>query len=123
MNADERRSGMVIEDYSFPFGFRLLEVYQEAAGFSGDFKVVQTLGGVFGGEAVYAFQFDEEFVLDQDVGLVAANLAAFVVDFVFRLGYGWNAPDRKLTEKSSLVNLFEESGAEGIGDFEDALRT
>jgi hypothetical protein len=57
---------------SFPFDFGSLEVYQEGGFEAGHFQVVEALGGVFGGQAVYAFQFDQELVLDSDIGLGGA---------------------------------------------------
>jgi hypothetical protein len=45
-------------DYSLPLDFGFLKVDEEKEGKAGGSEVVDALGGVFVGEAVYAFQFD-----------------------------------------------------------------
>jgi hypothetical protein len=69
VNADKRGwilvgVGMESVDYSFPLDFGFLEVDEEAVG-----------------EAVYAFQFDQELVFDHDIRHVVAYGMAFVGDW------------------------------------------
>lgn len=74
-----------------------------------------------GGEAVGAFEFDEEFVFDEDVGDEGSEVVAFVGDFEFGLGDGLDASDFEFFEEGSFVDFFEEAGAEGVGYFEDGV--
>jgi hypothetical protein len=64
---------------------------------------------VAGGEAVHAFHFDNEQVLDEEAGEVAPDRVAFVGDGQGSLGGGADAAEGKS----------EESGTEGVRDFED----
>lgn len=74
MNPD----GLGLKNDSLPFDFGLLEVDQEAERPIGSFQIVEALGYVFGSETVYAFQYDEECILDEKVGVVVAYGLAFV---------------------------------------------
>ena len=65
---------------ALPFDFGLPEVDQKTEAEAGGSQVVETLRGVGGGEAVHAFHFDNEQVLDEDAGEVLADWVAFVGD-------------------------------------------
>ena len=43
-------------------------------------EVIDALAGVFGGEAVYGFQFEDQGVFYEDVGAVMTDVDSFVVD-------------------------------------------
>ena len=43
-------------------------------------EVIDALAGVFGGEAVYGFQFEDQGVFYEDVGVVFAGVGSFVMD-------------------------------------------
>jgi hypothetical protein len=51
-----------------PLGFGSLEIDEEADGSP----------GVFIGEALHAFQFDNAHVFDQDIGIVFANIVTLI---------------------------------------------
>ena len=81
---------------------------------------------MLGGEAVGAFELDEEDVFDEKVGEIVADVVTFVDDGQRGLGGGADAAEGEFLQQGSLVDLFEETGAEGIGHFEcgaeDAFR-
>lgn len=108
-------------DEAFPFDAGFLEVDEEGDGEAGGFEVVEALGGVFGGEAVDALEFEEDAVFDDEVGVVVADLDAFVVDWEGDLGIDGQTGRGEFVEEGAVVDGFEEAGAEGVGDFEDGL--
>ncbi len=70
-------------DYSLPLDFGFLKVDEETEGKAGGSEVVDALGGVLVGEAVYAFQFDRELIFDHDIRQVVAYGMAFVGDWKY----------------------------------------
>jgi hypothetical protein len=74
--------------------------------FSGGFEVVETLGGVFGGQALGAFQFDDDGVLDEDVGFVDTDWLSLVGDRDGGLGDGFQALERKFYAEGAFVDFF-----------------
>ena len=80
MNADLELGFLQVLDYAAEFDFGLLEVYEEAEGFSGGAEIVDALGRVFLAQVVGAFEFDQENVFDKTVGEEVSYTGAFVVN-------------------------------------------
>lgn len=74
---------------------------------------------MFIGEALHAFQFDNEHAFDEDIGIVFSNVLALIVNGERRLRSSLDATKREFPKQATLVHLFEESGAQGIGDLQD----
>jgi len=115
------RFGIVSVDDSLDFDSGFLEVDEQAEGQAGGPEVVDALSGVLVGEALGAFHFYQELVLDYDVGYVIAYGMAFVGDWERSLGGGGNAAKGEFFQQGFFVDFFEEAGAEGVGDFEDGV--
>ena len=73
------------------------------------------------GEAVCAFHFDQELILDYDIGYVIAHGMPFAGDRKRFLGGGGNASEGEFFEQGFFGDFFEEARAEGVGDFEDGV--
>jgi hypothetical protein len=107
-----------LRDYSLPFDGWLLEVDEQAEVELGDTEVVQALGEVLVAEAVRAFEFDDDGVFDEDVGVVVADAGSFVGDGEGGLA-GREVLEVEFAEEGAFVDFFEEADAEGVGDFEE----
>jgi len=103
--------GIVSVDDSLDFDSGFLEVDEEAEGQAGGSEVVDALGGVLVGEAVCAFYFYQELVLDDYIGYVIAYGMAFVGDWEWFLGGGGDAPEGEFFQEGFFVDLFEEARA------------
>jgi hypothetical protein len=75
-----RRGGWEPAHAALPFDFGLPEVDQKTEAEVRGSQVVEALHGVGGGEAVHAFHFDNEQVLDEEAGEVTPDRVAFVGD-------------------------------------------
>jgi hypothetical protein len=115
------RFGIVSVDDSLDFDSGFLEVDEEAEGQAGGSEIVDALGCVLVGKAVCAFHFYQELVLDYDVGYVVSYGMAFVGDWKRFLGGGGDASEGEFFQEGSFIDLFEEAGAQGVGDFEDGV--
>ena len=101
-----------------PLGFGSLEIDEEADGSPRGSQVVETLRGVFMGEALHAFQFDNEHVFDQDIGIVFSNIMTLIADGKRRLRGGPDATKPEFSQQGTLVDLFPESGAQEVGNLD-----
>jgi hypothetical protein len=71
---------------------------------------------VFVGQAMGAFELDEEAIIHHQVGYVFADGLTFVSHAVGDLRRSGYASKRELLDESALVDLFEKTGAEDIRD-------
>src|SRR5437867_3628111 len=110
MNANERESEVV--DDPLPFYLGLLEVNQEGDFQAGRFEVVEALGEVLIGKGVHTLEFDDQLVLDEDVGEIVAYGFALVGHRERGLGSGLQTPQDQLLHQGALVNFLQKSGAE-----------
>jgi hypothetical protein len=51
----------------------VVEVDQQAEAKSGSLQVIETLGGVLGGELIDALEFEDQQIFDDDIGEVVAH--------------------------------------------------
>jgi hypothetical protein len=65
-------------DDTLPFDLWFLEIDQKTDGPTGGSKVVEALCDVLVAEVFHAFQLDHEHVLDEGIGKVFSDIAAFV---------------------------------------------
>jgi len=70
------------------------------------------------GEALGTFQLHHQNVFDQEIGEVFSGRVALVGDGKRSFGGGPDASQREFSQQSTPVDLFKESGAKGVGDFE-----
>lgn len=121
MHADKKSKPLRIrgQDDALPFDSRALEIDEQADGAAGGAEIVNALGGVLTGQPVDALQFDEQDVLNQDIGEVVADRTGFVCDWEGSLRGCVDVAEAEFMEQGALVDLFQETGAEGVGNFED----
>jgi len=109
------------EDDTFPLDFGFLGVDQEAERSAGGSQIVDALCGVFVGEMVDAFEFDHKHIFDEKVGEVFPNAKAFVVYFERCFGLCAEAAEGEFPEQGARIDFLQESGAEGVRNFEDGV--
>ncbi len=66
------------------------------------------------------FEFENEGIFDEDVGIIVADEDAVVVDRDRELGLDLEAGFAEFVSEGVLVDLFEKAAAEGVGDFDRA---
>jgi hypothetical protein len=93
-------------DDSLPVEFRFLEVHEQAGIEAGRSKIVEALRSVLGGETVCALQFDQNQILDENIGEVLAYGEAFIGDFKWSVMDGRDASESKFSEQGANVDLF-----------------
>ena len=71
---------------------------------------------MFIAETLHAFQLDHQHVLDEDIGEVVADRLALLSYTKGSLRSGPDAAKAEFPKQGALVDLLEESGAEGIGN-------
>ena len=94
-----------------PFNFRPLEIDQKTQAPPGCSEIIQALRRMLGGEPIHTLQLDNEFSLDQQVGEILSNNLALVANREGDFGLGFYAAKPKFSEQSTLIYLFQESGA------------
>jgi hypothetical protein len=70
------------------------------------------------GEALGTFQLHHQNVFDQEIGEVFSGRVALVGDGKRSFGGGPDASQGEFSQQSTLADLFKESGAKRVGDFE-----
>ena len=65
-------------DDTLPLDFGLLEIDEKTEGPAGGSQIVETLRGVFVGEALHTFQLDHQHVFDEDISTVFSDRVALV---------------------------------------------
>ena len=98
-------------DDPLPFNLWSLKVDQKTQAPPGRSQIVQTLSGMFRGKPIHALQLDNEFALDQQIGEILSNKLALVANREGDFCLSFYAAKHKFSEESTLVYLFEESGA------------
>src|SRR4029077_13402343 len=91
----------------------------ETQGPAGRPKVVETLRGVFVGQAFHALQLHHKLIFDKDIREVFSHRVALVTYCQEVTAVGADATKAEFCEESLLVYLLEESGAPSGGNFED----
>jgi hypothetical protein len=76
----ELSSPLEVQYHSFPLYGWFLEVDEEAETHAGGAPVVQALRHMLIGQAVDAFQFNDQHVFHEDIGIVFANTLTFIDD-------------------------------------------
>jgi len=90
-----------------------IEVDQQADPFVGQLKVGQKLGLVNRQQFLNGFQFQDDFVLHDQIDLVTTiRFQTFVVDRQDHLPLKAHLPKAKLVAKAFFVSRFQETGAE-----------
>ncbi len=72
---------------------------------------------VFIRESIYAFQFNDKLVFNQDVGMIVADSLSFVEYWKGCLRLYPHLSENQLSEQRSLINLLQESNPKHIGNF------
>jgi len=99
-----------------PLDFGLLEIHQKTKGQTGGSQVVKTLGRVFVGEPFGTLQLHHQHVFDKEIGKILADRVALVGNGKRCFDGSPDAWEAEFSEQSTLVDLFEESGAQRVGD-------
>src|SRR5664280_2354442 len=112
--APQSARGLKPVDDALPFDFGFLEIDQQTQPEAGGWQIVEALRSMLVGKTIHAFQFDHQDVLDEDVGKILADRLALVGDNQRSLGRSPDATKGEFPEQGTLVDFFEESGAESI---------
>jgi hypothetical protein len=75
---------------------------------------------VFRGETLGTFQLDDQHILHEDIGKVLSHAMALVSYWKWGFGSSPEAPKAELVEQSTLVDLLQESRAQGVGNLENS---
>src|SRR5437016_2892358 len=65
-------------DDSLPFDSRFLEIDEKTQGSSRSPQIVETLRGVFAGETLGTFQFDDQHIFDEEIRKIFSHRMALV---------------------------------------------
>jgi hypothetical protein len=102
------------EDDTPPLDFGLLEIHEKTEGQTGGSQVVKTLRRVFVGEAFRTFQLHHQRVFDKEIGKILSDRVALVGNGKRSFRGGPDTSEAEFSEQSTLVDLFEESGAKHL---------
>ena len=61
-------------------------------------------------------RLDNEYIFDQDVGVVFSNILALIADGKRSLSGGPDAAESEFPQQGTLVHLFKKSSAQDVGD-------
>lgn len=84
---------------------------------------VEALGDVLAGYGFSTFEFEDEFIENQDVGEVVSDGGSLVEDFNLDLRHGGDTTEAEFVEECTFVHLFQKAGAKGVGHFEGGVIT
>ena len=93
------------------------EVYQQAYFYAGGFQVVNELGAVGRMEVFDGFQFEDDFVFNEDIGSVFSNQLVIIKDFNSFFFVGVETGFCQFDQEGVLVDGFKEAESEGVVDF------
>jgi len=77
---------------------------------------------VFFGEALHTFQFDDEYIFDEDISKVIPYIVTLVRDCKGSLRGGPDTQKGEFSEQSTLINFLEESRSKSVGNLEDGAK-
>src|SRR5271166_2574821 len=107
-------------DQTLDLRARVTEIEQQAKPKPGCLQIVKALCGVDRIQRFDRLQFDQDRVLDQQIGCIGANDHAVVMDGHGMLMENRQASLSKLVRQCVLVHLFQEPGAERVRNGESA---
>ena len=87
---------------------------------TGSSQIVETLRSVFASKPLDTFQLDHQRVFDEDIGKVFSNRVAFVGYCKRSLGSSSDATKAEFPKQRALVDFFEETAAQRVGDLKDS---
>jgi hypothetical protein len=64
-------------DHSLPFDFRFVEIDEQTQGQTGGLQIIDTLRGVFIGQAFRAFQLNDQLLFHHDISKVLTDAMEF----------------------------------------------
>ena len=109
-------------DDTLPLDFRLLEIDEKTDGPAEGSQIVDTLLGVLAGQPFHRFQLDHQHFFDEQIGKVLSDRVTLGGDCKRSLGGGPEAAKTEFCKKRPLVDLLEESGAQGVGNLKDSTQ-
>jgi hypothetical protein len=105
---------------TLPLDFRLLEIDRKADVPPRGPQVVDALRDVLVGETLHAFEFDNQNVLDKNVGRVLADALALIICGKRDLRNSPDATEAEFLKQSPFIDLLEKPRTESIGDLKDS---
>ena len=93
------------------------EVYQQAYFYAGGFQIVDELGAVGRVEVFDGFQFEDNFVFNEDIGSVLTDQLVIIKDFNSFFFFSVEAGFCQFDQEGVLVDGFKEAESEGVVDF------
>ena len=109
-------------DDTLPLDFGLVEIDEKTDGPTGGSQVVDTLRGVLTGQPFHTFQLDHQHVFDEQIGKVLSDRVTLVGDCKRSFGGSPDAAKTEFSKQCPLVDLLEESGAQGVGNLKDGTQ-
>jgi hypothetical protein len=82
-------------------------------------QIVEALRGVLIPETIHTLPLDHQFILNEDVGKVLSDSAAFIADSQRDLGVSADAARREFPKQGTLADFLWKSAAQGIGNLKD----
>src|ERR1700722_1477258 len=73
---------------------------------------------MFVAKPVHALQFHDNFLVNQQIGTVFAHTLPLVADWKRSLIFGTHSAQRELAQHGPFIDLFQESGSQGLRDLE-----
>jgi len=95
----------------------LSEVYQQAYLYACGLEIIDELSTMSGMEFLYRLEFEDYFVLYNNVGNIVADQLVLVIDFDLFFVFGMEAGFFQFDQEGILVNGLEEAESEGVVDF------
>ena len=105
----------VVVNLSLYLGFGA-EVEKQADFAGGGFEIIKKLGFMFGGDGAGGFEFDDDRIVDEQIGEVFSDDLACIVDGNAGLLFDFEAEAAEFYRESIFVDFFEKSIAEGVVD-------
>jgi hypothetical protein len=109
-------------DDTLPLDFRLLEIDEKTDGPAEGSQIVDTLLGVLAGQPFHTFRLDPQHVFDEQIGKVLSGRVTLVGECKRSFGGSPEAAKTEFCKKRPLVDLLEESGAQGVGNLKDGTQ-
>lgn len=95
------------------------EIYQDTEFIAGGFEVVQQLCFMKSQKFPAAFQFNDDFIIQYQVGIIVADAVIFIIDLQFLLTFDLKAGRLKFHGQCIFIDFFKKTVAE-ISSYLDA---
>ena len=105
-----------------PASTRLLVFDEQADGPAGCTQIIEALCRMFRCQPLDTFQLDYEYILDEKISEIFPDTFAFVGNRKGNLSLHPDAPKTEFSKQSTLIDLLQEPGTQGIGDLKHSTQ-